>query len=124
MERWKFVPGSLKYEVSDQGRVRHIKRILSPRLFKNGYLNVQLPGKQAYVHRLVLSAFIGTIPEGYEVNHLNGNKTDNKLKNLECVTPHQNSLHYHLPVWYVNQIRLPGFEWFAHSTGHIPEYCK
>ena len=38
-------------------------------------------------------AFIGLIPEGMEVNHKNGIKTDNSIDNLEIVTPSENTLH-------------------------------
>lgn len=45
------------------------------------------------VHRLVLEAFVGPCPPGYETNHGNGQKADNTLANLEYVTPSQNLQH-------------------------------
>jgi hypothetical protein len=52
--------------------------------------------KQISVHRLVVEAFIGSIPKGMHVNHKNGVKNDNRLQNLEIVTPAENVRHYHL----------------------------
>lgn len=49
--------------------------------------------KNVYVHRAVAEAFIGEIPDGYEINHKNGIKTDNRVENLEIVTRSQNCIH-------------------------------
>ncbi len=46
-----------------------------------------------YVHRLVVEAFIGEIPAGQEVNHISGQKVDNRIENLEVVTHSQNTAH-------------------------------
>lgn len=45
------------------------------------------------IHRLVWTYFVGPIPDGLEVNHRNGVKTDNRLANLEVVTPRENKRH-------------------------------
>ena len=45
------------------------------------------------VHRAIAHAFLGEIPEGYQVNHINGDKSDNRLTNLEIVTPRENVVH-------------------------------
>jgi len=61
-----------------------------------GYLRVRLaPNHQKHlsVHRLVWQAFMGTIPVGLTINHLNGVKTDNRLRNLEVCTRSQNTQH-------------------------------
>lgn len=44
-------------------------------------------------HRVMAECFLGGIPEGMEVNHINGNKGDYRLSNLEIVTPSQNKIH-------------------------------
>ena len=110
-EIWKAIPGyEGSYEVSNLGKVRSLDRyvghnygekqrrigcILSPR--KGPYLNVCLLKKQLrrndVIHNLVMEAFIGKKPNGYHVNHKDSNKWNNRLDNLEYVTPSDNMLH-------------------------------
>lgn len=107
-ERWKSIPGYEGiYEVSDLGRVRrltfdnhHVRnrpiepRILRSWLTKHGYARVALSknGKSTspHVHRLVLIAFVGPPPEGYEAAHLNGDRADSRLCNLAWKTRKDN----------------------------------
>jgi hypothetical protein len=99
MEIWKDVPGyEGQYQVSDHGRVRNGKnRILSPNRLLHGYLTVHLykNGKHTRkvhcVHRLVLHAFTGVL--GEEANHINNDRADNRLANLEWCTRVQNVAH-------------------------------
>lgn len=96
-ERWKVIPEYPKYEASNCGRIRHING--SPRkLHKTaGYLYVGLRNEGKYrnlrVHRLVASAFIPN-PEGRPcVNHIDGDKTNNYVSNLEWNTASENENH-------------------------------
>lgn len=61
------------------------------------YLQVKLVcnenSRRRYVHCLVAEAFVGPIPEGKQVNHLNGVKTDCAADNLEFASPSQNMEH-------------------------------
>lgn len=73
-------------------------KILSQKTKANGYREVSLyiepqKGVMKYVHRLMYETFVGEIPNGYEINHIDGNKSNNKISNLELVTPSQNRLH-------------------------------
>lgn len=84
--------------ISDHGRVMRITpgkgkepgRVLKPGKTKDGYLDVELFSNGTpcgrYVHRLVVEAFIGEVPAGLEVNHISGQKEDNRLENVEVVT--------------------------------------
>ena len=113
MEQWKTIEKQPNYEVSSYGRVRNIQhnRILIPRIHNQGYHQVHLSGGvQEYIHRLVAEAFIGTIPPGWEVNHLDGDPANNSLDNLEIVTPKQNKQHLHQPAWYRTQMTILEFE--------------
>ena len=92
MEIWKNIPGyEGLYEVSNTGKIRNRHgKILKCRLNKWGYCNVTLSKNNTQntysVHRLVYISFMGEIPEGYEVNHINEIKTDNRLENLNILT--------------------------------------
>ena len=55
-----------------------------------GYRVVGIAGKLYRVHRLVLEAFVGQCPEGFECNHKNRDRSDNRLENLEWVTHIEN----------------------------------
>lgn len=101
-ENWKSIKGYAGlYEVSDLGNVRSLKcgkvRVLKPSISHNGYYLVNLykdgESKSFYVHSLVVTAFKGPIPAGMQVNHINEDKTDNRLENLEIVTAKQNCNH-------------------------------
>lgn len=94
------------YEVSNMGRVRNIARVDSNNHFKRSrilktyskaryeslYLSVDGTKERKSVHRLVAESFLG-ISEKQFVNHKDGNKHNNCLSNLECVTPSENNNH-------------------------------
>lgn len=103
METWKEVHRGF-YEVSNIGNLRRAKpgiatfvgRPVLPMVSAGGYMQVHLGGdvkRRAYVHHLVMEAFVGTRPDGMVVNHKDGNKQNNALANLEYITPTANSHH-------------------------------
>ena len=103
-EKWKDVVGSEgRYKISDRGRVKSFAlyksgRVLSTKLRKDGYVSIgliYLHGKRRTrsVHKIVADAFLGKCPEGKEVNHIDGIKSNNTLGNLEYVTKSENSIH-------------------------------
>lgn len=103
-EIWKDILGyEGLYQVSNLGRVKSFprpgnwkERILNP-IINKGYLHVGLrkdgKEKRFRVHRLVVEAFLGKIPDGFVVNHINEIKSDNRLENLEIVTQKENVNH-------------------------------
>lgn len=107
-EQWKPVVGfEGSYEVSDQGQVRSLDRVimrsngisqtlrgqmLKPCLNRAGYPHVNLSGRNRKVHHLVLEAFAGSRPEGMEACHGPGGQTDNRLANLRWGSKSENNL--------------------------------
>lgn len=101
-EIWKDIPNYEGYQISNLGRVKSLKRfyrvkekILKPLITCNGYYQVALwknsIAKFYKVHRLVWEVFNGQIPENMQVNHINEIKIDNRLENLNLMTPKENS---------------------------------
>jgi len=117
MEKWKDIPNyENSYQVSDLGNIRSIDRIsfdgrkIKGRSIKTsinqfGYVKFNVSTKdgqkQLRVHRCVLEAF-NPIQEKLIVNHIDGNKVNNKLENLEWCTDSENKLHA-----YTNGLMTP-----------------
>lgn len=108
-EKWIDVPGLPSYQASDLGRIRSFRasqrfgyeteHVMSGCPDAKGYLLVNCrigdKSRTQRVHRLIARAFIGPIPTGHQINHLNGKKDDNRLVNLEICSPGQNLKHRH-----------------------------
>lgn len=121
-EIWKDIaidPWGEFYEISNLGRVRSKERhgvkkykngmeqefVLKPKILKNRYLfgydrvnffHQDYGDKHFFVHRLVLMTFEGMpVDEHMQINHKNGLKHDNRVINLEWVSPSQNIYHAH-----------------------------
>jgi len=64
------------------------------KIYKNnvGYNAVKISGKHLYVHRLVYRTFVGVIPSNMEINHIDHNKDNNSLENLELLTRSENQI--------------------------------
>lgn len=87
------------YQVSNLGRVKNRKdKILKPDTDRYGYKIITLckngKHKKVKLHRLVLKVFNQIEDDiNYQVNHIDGDKTNNKLENLEWCTGFQNQTH-------------------------------
>lgn len=105
-EEWRDIPGYKGwYQASSLGRVRSVDRvipggrwgkqarkgvILSQHFDHYGYLMLIVQNKVLKAHRLVLHAFTGDPGKGLEADHINGDKSDNRIENLEWVTSREN----------------------------------
>ena len=107
-----------KYQISNLGQVKSLKNkiilknaIISKRKGKDGYKVVNLQGKIFYIHRLVANAFIPNKNNLPQVNHIDGNKLNNRIDNLEWVTASQNIKHaYKVNLMFPHQPNNNGFK--------------
>lgn len=120
-EVWKDIDGFPGYQISSNGGVRCFRnfkgeitntpRYLKPLLNKDNYYYVDLytiERKQVHkrIHRLIADAFLGPHPD-LVVNHIDGDKHNNILSNIEWVTPEDNSkLASNLGLYKTKPIRI------------------
>lgn len=85
------------YKVSNLGRVASYRKVLAQSKINSGYLRVTLKingeAINRLVHRVVAEAFLPNLENKREVNHIDGNRLNNNLTNLEWVTSSENKKH-------------------------------
>jgi hypothetical protein len=115
MEIWKTIKGFKNYQVSNLGRILSLERTI---IKKNKYgtiIYIKIPEKiikannkyshkcicltgknikkQTSIHREVFKAFKTKILNKYVINHIDGDKSNNNIENLEMITQSENILH-------------------------------
>lgn len=94
---WKHAPGYINIQVNQYGQVRDAGTHELSSMFMSGeYLAINCKAVNytrkfpVHVHRLVMAAFKGERPEGYHIDHKDGDKLNNQVTNLHYVTRSQN----------------------------------
>lgn len=77
--------------------------VINEFVMKNGY-NTTLSR-----HRVIWTYFNGEIPDGMQIDHINGDKKDNRLENLRCVTPYENTHNENTYENFLNAVRTEDF---------------
>ncbi len=100
-EEWKVIEDTNnKYKISNFGNAIGANgNKLKPTLMKIGYLSIAISlGKRKvvrhYIHKLVAENFLGSIAEGYVINHKDHNKLNNYVDNLEIISRKDNGKHW------------------------------
>lgn len=96
---WKPIVGYEPYQVSNTGivrvwRMKRWKVLKTAAHYITGYIKIGLwkkgIRKDFLLHRLVFEAFIGEIPKGFNIDHINRDNSDNRVENLRLATQSQN----------------------------------
>lgn len=89
----------VEYLINEKGQVWSEKtnKYLKTRPDRRGYITTQMwfdnKKQHALVHRLVWAYHFGKVPDGLEINHIDGNRSNNDISNLEVCTSSENSYH-------------------------------
>ncbi len=118
-ETWKIIPGLESYAINEDGVIKALPKVREGRLdclnshegctkksqrkYKEHLIKPRVSSNYLYVclmhngikrdyrvHRLVYKVFVGDIPEGMVIDHIDGNKLNNNINNLRCVSPTDN----------------------------------
>jgi hypothetical protein len=104
---WEKIKNYNCYEINEEGQVRRGNRILKIQKHTNGYPYVVLcengKPKSYRIHRLLADAFIPNPEKKPAINHIDSNRENNSLSNLEWVTTSENNLH----AYHVTKTRKP-----------------
>lgn len=91
LNEWKPISKLEGYFANKDGRIYNIKtKKCLAGSYRNGYLRASIQGKSYSIHILIYETFVGKIPRGYVIDHINGIRDDNRLENLRCVTQSEN----------------------------------
>jgi hypothetical protein len=95
-EEWRYVPNTGNgYEASRSGKIRNARTgyVFRGSVDDDGYIRVRLGSNYSLAHRVVAAAFIPNPENKPEINHIDADKKNNSVENLEWVTRQENAAH-------------------------------
>lgn len=128
-EKWKQYKNT-NYYVSNKGRIRNIKtnNILKGKITSRGYIEWCLSSegkkKSVLAHRIVFETFVEELKEGYVINHIDGNRTNNDISNLEQVLPSENSIHSFYQLGHKNVRTVGKYDKEGHLLDTYPSCAE
>jgi hypothetical protein len=80
------------YIIYSTGKVysKRKNKMLKSKPRNDGYISVNLDDKADYLHRVIYESFIGKIPTGYDIDHLDNDRGNNDINNLQAITHKEN----------------------------------
>lgn len=97
--------------------------LLNPTKSKNGYLYIRGTG----LHRLMWETFKGQIPNGFQIHHIDGNKENNNLENLECENSLEHQRKHKLGLKHSEQTKNKQSKaiklWWDKRRGIVYDHC-
>jgi HNH endonuclease/AP2 domain len=88
----------------------------------SGHLVINTRAGKKLVHRMLWESVNGSIPFGLEIDHINGNKKDNRIVNLRLVSRAQNAENRHKP-HKGNTSGVKGVSWYARYGCYVAQIC-
>ncbi len=109
MNNTKVIIGTKEYTIFEDGRIvkRRGKGFVKPFPDKDGYLRISVgrnKGQTTYnesLHRIMYRAFVGEIPEGMSVDHIDNNRLNNHPSNLQLMTMEENAEKGNAKDWLI-----------------------
>lgn len=93
IEEWRMYENT-EYWISNMGNVMNkYGKYLKQPLTANGYCRIEINNKFHFVHRLVAHCFIGEMPDGLVIDHINSIRNDNRIENLRYITHQEHSMN-------------------------------
>lgn len=86
MRSVEIIIDGIKVSVEENGNITKNGKVYKQTADKHGYVSVCIKGHRHLVHRLVAFAYLPKFTETMQIHHKNGDKGDNRLENLECMT--------------------------------------
>ena len=109
-EEYRKIKGNENYSVSNFGNVRNEKTcLILKQHLHNGYYRVEVQGKKHLIHRLIAEYFIPNPNNKPYVDHIDNNRSNNRIDNLRWVTTSENN--YNMSIKKTNKSGVKGVIW-------------